>query len=118
MEALRKAAMNAGGGCFCYIVRCADGSFYTGWTKDPERRVKAHNAGTGARYTRARRPVQLVLLEPAADAASAMKRERAIKAMTRPKKLSLIAESPGIQPGRAGANGLGRRVRGGRRISL
>jgi predicted GIY-YIG superfamily endonuclease len=49
--------------CFCYIVECADGSYYTGWTTNPVRRLDAHNAGRGARYTRARRPVRLVLLE-------------------------------------------------------
>ncbi|MFH1184969.1 MAG: GIY-YIG nuclease family protein [Chloroflexota bacterium] len=79
--------------CFCYIVACADGSFYTGWTSDPERRLQAHNAGRGSRYTRSRRPVQLVHLEPQINRSSAMKRERAIKAMTRSRKLRLIAQS-------------------------
>jgi putative endonuclease len=76
--------------CFCYIVECADGTFYTGWTTDPERRVKTHNAGRGARYTRTRRPVRLVYLEPQPDKVSALKRERAIKTMTRRQKQSLI----------------------------
>ena len=76
--------------CYCYIVECADGTFYTGWTTDPERRVKTHNAGRGARYTRTRRPVMLVYLEPQPDKVSAMKRERAIKTMTRQKKQELI----------------------------
>lgn len=76
--------------CFCYILECSDGTFYTGWTNDPERRVKTHNAGRGARYTRVRRPVKLVYLEPQPDKVSAMKRERAIKAMTRQKKQKLI----------------------------
>jgi putative endonuclease len=76
--------------CYCYIVECADGTFYTGWTTDPERRVRIHNAGRGARYTRTRRPVKLVYLEPQPDRVSAMKRERAIKTMTRLQKQKLI----------------------------
>ncbi len=76
--------------CYCYIVECSDGTFYTGWTTDPERRVKAHNAGRGARYTKMRRPVKLVYVETQPDRVSAMKRERAIKTMTREKKQKLI----------------------------
>ena len=79
--------------CYCYIVECADGSFYTGWTTDPNRRIEAHNAGRGSRYTRARRPVRLVHLEPQADVISAMKRERAIKRMTRARKKQLFSPS-------------------------
>jgi len=78
-------------GCFCYIVECSDGSFYTGWTTDPEARIRAHNAGRGSRYTRTRRPVHLVLVERLQDRRSAMKRERSIKAMSRQRKLGLIA---------------------------
>lgn len=83
--------------CYCYILECSDGSFYTGWTTDPQRRVERHNAGHAARYTRARRPVRLVLLEPQADRTRAMKRERVIKSMTRSGKLRLIEAqgSPG-----------------------
>ncbi|MCL5611004.1 MAG: GIY-YIG nuclease family protein [Chloroflexi bacterium] len=76
--------------CYCYIVECSDGTLYTGWTTDPERRVKTHNAGRGARYTHTRRPVKLVYLEPQPDKVSALKRERAIKTMTREKKQKLI----------------------------
>ena len=76
--------------CYCYIVECADGTLYTGWTTDPERRVKTHNAGRGARYTRMRGPVRLVYVEEQPDRASAMKRERAIKALPRDKKIKLI----------------------------
>ena len=76
--------------CYCYIVECADGTFYTGWTTDPKRRVDVHNKGQGARYTRMRRPVKLVYLEPQPDKVSALKRERAIKMMTRAKKQKLI----------------------------
>lgn len=75
---------------FCYMVECVDGSFYTGWTTDPERRVKEHNAGKGALYTRWRRPVELTYLEQVGDRSSALKREHAIKQLTRKKKLDLI----------------------------
>jgi putative endonuclease len=72
------------------MVECADGTYYTGWTTDPERRVKVHNAGRGARYTRMRLPVRLVYVEPQPDRGTAMKRERAIKALPRIKKQKLI----------------------------
>lgn len=75
--------------CYCYIVECSDGTFYTGWTTDPGRRVKTHNAGRGAKYTRTRRPVKLVYVEEQPDRATAMKRERAIKALPREKKMKL-----------------------------
>lgn len=77
--------------CFCYIVECADGTYYTGWAVDPEKRVKAHNAGRGAKYTRTRLPVKLVYVEEQPDRVAAMKRERAIKKMTREKKQKLFA---------------------------
>jgi len=76
--------------CYCYIVECSDGTLYTGWTTDPQCRVETHNAGRGARYTRTRRPVRLVYLEPQPDKVSAMKRERAIKTMARQRKIQLI----------------------------
>lgn len=75
---------------YCYILECSDGTFYTGWSTDPERRLVAHNKGRGARYTRTRRPVKLVYVESQADRTCAMKRERAIKAMTRARKEKLI----------------------------
>jgi putative endonuclease len=91
---IRKAAKPASAAqnatCCCYIVQCSDGSFYTGWAVDAERRLKAHNAGRGARYTRTRRPVKLVYVEPQGDRSSAMKRERAIKKLTREEKQALI----------------------------
>jgi putative endonuclease len=74
---------------FVYIVRCADGSLYTGWAVDVDRRVKNHNAGRGARYTRAHRPVELVYSEELPTRVDAMKRELAIKAYPRDKKLAL-----------------------------
>jgi len=76
--------------CYCYMLECADGSFYTGWTTDPVRRTKAHNAGRGARYTRSRRPVRLVFVEVEESRSAAMKRERRIKTLPRSSKLRLI----------------------------
>jgi len=76
--------------CYCYIAQCSDGTFYTGWTTDPERRIKTHNAGRGARYTRMRRPVKLVYVEAQPDRVSAMKREHAIKMLTHQQKQKLI----------------------------
>jgi putative endonuclease len=75
---------------FCYILRCQDGSFYTGWTTDPHRRLREHSAGRGARYTRARLPVVLAYVEPQPDRPTAMKRERALKALSRDRKRRLI----------------------------
>ena len=83
--------------CCCYIVECADGTFYTGWALDPEKRLRVHNSGRGARYTSMRRPVRLVYVEPQPDRISAMKRERAIKKLPRQKKLALI-QSQRAQP--------------------
>jgi putative endonuclease len=76
--------------CYCYILECADGTFYTGWTTDPQRRVKQHNKGIGAKYTSTRRPVKLVYLEPLPTRTDAMKREYAIKKMKRVQKSKLI----------------------------
>lgn len=76
--------------CYCYILKCADGTYYTGWTTDPGRRAAQHNKGKGARYTRTRRPVKLVYVEPQADRKTAMKRERAIKSLSRKQKRNLI----------------------------
>jgi putative endonuclease len=75
---------------YCYIVECADGTFYTGWTTDPVRRVKQHNCGRGAAYTRMHGPVKLVYVEEQADRPTAMKREIAIKRMPRERKKRLI----------------------------
>jgi putative endonuclease len=76
---------------YCYIVECADGTYYTGWTTDPVRRMRQHVAGRGARYTRAHTPRRLVFVEAQPDRASAMRRERALKAMSRERKQALIA---------------------------
>jgi putative endonuclease len=77
---------------FCYILECSDGTFYTGWTTDPLRREKQHNAGTGARYTRTRRPVKLVYVEEQSDKSAALKRELAIKGMSRSRKMKLVGQ--------------------------
>ena len=75
---------------FCYIVECSDGTYYTGWTTDPLRRENQHNAGSGARYTRMRRPVKMVYLEEQPDKVSALKRELAIKRLPRKNKQKLV----------------------------
>jgi putative endonuclease len=75
---------------FVYIVLCADGTYYTGWATDVTRRVAAHNAGRGGRYTRTRRPVILVYQEAVPDRGSAMRREVAIKRYGREQKERLI----------------------------
>ena len=75
---------------YTYILRCADGTLYTGWTNDLEKRLAAHNAGTAAKYTRPRRPVTLVYQEAFPTKEEAMRRERQIKRLTRAEKLALI----------------------------
>ena len=80
---------------YTYILECADGTFYCGWTNCLEKRLKAHNAGIGSKYTRARRPVALVYYEEFGTKEVAMRREAAVKKMTRRQKEKLIAgESP------------------------
>ena len=74
---------------YTYMVRCADGSLYTGWTNDLEKRVKCHNAGKGAKYTKCRRPVELVYFEAFETKQEAMRREAAIKRLPRAEKLRL-----------------------------
>lgn len=78
---------------YVYIVECADRTLYTGWTTDIERRLKAHNAGRGARYTRERRPVRLVYTEEVPNRRAALKRELKIKRMRRAQKLKLIGQA-------------------------
>lgn len=75
---------------YCYLLECADGTLYTGWTTDPARREKEHNAGNGAHYTRTRRPVRMVYVEELPDKLSALQRELAIKRLPRKKKQALI----------------------------
>ena len=78
---------------YVYLLRCADGTLYTGYTDDPVRRTKIHNAGKGAKYTRARLPVELVYQEACADKSAALRREYEIKQLTRVQKLKLIEQS-------------------------
>lgn len=85
---------------FVYMVRCADGTLYTGYTRDPERRAQVHNAGRGAKYTAGRRPVWLVYAEPCASRSAALKREYAVKRLTRMEKERLAKYSPGAQGSR------------------
>ncbi len=75
---------------YVYIVECANGTLYTGWTVNVEQRVKVHNAGRGARYTRMHGPVKLVYFEELPDRVAAQKRELEIKRWPREKKLHLI----------------------------
>ena len=75
---------------YTYILKCKDGSLYTGWTNDLEQRVAAHNTGKGVKYTKARRPVELVYFEEFETKEQAMKREYAIKQMARKDKLELV----------------------------
>jgi putative endonuclease len=77
---------------FVYIVRCADGSLYTGSTTNVEERVKKHNDGKGARYTRGRTPVEVVYIEVTANKSAALKRELAIKGYTKKQKERLVSE--------------------------
>lgn len=75
---------------YTYILQCSDKSFYTGWTNDLEKRVRTHNAGKGGKYTRTRRPVQLVYYETFETKNEAMSREYHIKRMTREQKEALL----------------------------
>jgi predicted GIY-YIG superfamily endonuclease len=75
-----------------YVVRCADGTLYTGVAKDLKQRIAAHNAGRGAKYTRSRLPVKLVYREAAADRGAALQREHAIKRLPRLAKRALVTQ--------------------------
>lgn len=76
---------------YTYIVECADGTLYTGWTTDLQNRLEDHNNGTGAKYTSGRTPVQLVYVEECPDKKTACRREYALKRLPRAKKMALIA---------------------------
>ena len=78
---------------YVYLLRCADGTLYTGFTNDLARHLAAHNAGRGAKYTRGRRPVELVYWESFSNKSSALRREYAIKQLPRRQKLTLIQSS-------------------------
>ena len=77
-----------------YMLRCNDGTLYTGSTADVAKRVRTHNAGKGAKYTRSRLPAQIVYQERCRDRSEALKREAAIKKLSRQQKLALMANQP------------------------
>ena len=85
-------------GYLVYILRCGDGTLYTGCTNDLPRRLQAHQSGRGAKYTRSRLPVELVYQEAVPDRSAALRREAAIKRLDRGRKLALIAA---FRPGTA-----------------
>ena len=76
---------------YTYMLKCSDGTLYTGWTNDLEKRVETHNSGKGAKYTKARRPVELAYYEEFETKEQAMKREYAIKQLGRKEKQKIIA---------------------------
>lgn len=76
--------------CYIYILECCDGTLYTGWTNNLNKRIETHSNGKGAKYTRCRLPVKLVYFENFNDKISAQKREYQIKQMKRKEKLELI----------------------------
>jgi putative endonuclease len=78
---------------FVYIVRCADGTLYTGYARDPKAREKAHNAGRGAKYTAGRRPVTLVFTQKCRSRSAALRREYQLKCWSRAEKARLIASA-------------------------
>ena len=79
---------------FIYIVRCADGTLYTGYARDPKARVEKHNRGSGAKYTSGRRPVRLVYSEKFQSVGDALRREMALKRRSRAQKEALIRKRP------------------------
>lgn len=79
---------------YTYILECEDGSYYTGWTNDLEKRYEAHLHGTGAKYTKSHKPVRIAYYEEYEDKIDAMKREYAIKHLTRKEKEDLIKQNP------------------------
>jgi predicted GIY-YIG superfamily endonuclease len=85
-------------GWFVYILRCADGTFYTGITNDLDRRCRQHNAGTASRYTRCRLPARVVYHEPQATRSLALKREATVKALSRRQKEALVRTPPPVTP--------------------
>lgn len=83
------------GDAWVYILRCADGSLYTGWSTDVERRLRSHRTGTASRYTASRLPVELALALPMSDRSAAMREEARIKRLDRAAKLALIDGAAG-----------------------
>ena len=81
---------------YTYMVLCKDDTLYTGWTNDLQKRLVSHNAGTGAKYTKSRRPVTMVYAEEHAEKRDAMRREAQIKRLSRREKLALIASEQNL----------------------
>jgi putative endonuclease len=81
---------------YVYLLSCADDSLYCGWTTDLARRLAAHQAGTGSRYTRSRRPVELAAVVEVADRSAALRQEARIKRLPREAKLKLVQEAQGV----------------------
>lgn len=79
---------------YVYVLRCADGTLYTGWTNDLEKRIKTHNEGKGAKYTRSRRPVELVYCECFETRREALRREGEVKRLRRTEKERLFEAAP------------------------
>ena len=79
---------------YTYILKCCDNTLYTGWTTDLDRRIEAHNSGKGAKYTRSRRPVELIYAERFDTKQEAMRREWEIKQLSREEKLRLAGKQP------------------------
>ena len=81
-------------GWFVYMLRCGDGSLYTGYTDDVQRRLAVHQSGKGAKYTRSHAPVELAWWQELPDKSAALRREYEVKQLTRVKKLALVAAGP------------------------
>ncbi|WP_208425935.1 MULTISPECIES: GIY-YIG nuclease family protein [Salinibacter] len=90
MSPLSSTNEASAGGHYVYVIECSDGTYYTGYTTDVERRVDEHNDGTAAKYTRGRRPVTLVHVESYDSQSAAMQREYAIKQLRRAAKEELV----------------------------
>ncbi len=95
LRMIRRMKKSGAGDWAVYILRCGDGSLYTGIAKDVSARVKQHNEGRGAAYTRTHRPVTLLYQEEGLTRSDALNREAKIKAMPRSKKEEIISRSPG-----------------------
>lgn len=83
--------------CYVYILECSDNTLYTGWTNNLEKRLSSHNKGTASKYTRCRLPVKIVYFEKLEDKSLALKREYAIKQLSRTKKLKLINDKSKLE---------------------
>ena len=81
-------------GWFVYMLRCGDGSLYTGYTDDVQRRLAVHQSGKGAKYTRSHQPVELAWWQELPDKSAALRREIQVKRLTRPRKLQLVEAGP------------------------